>query len=54
MLPYQSQGYIKINWAKVNKDLEGASKKLAQTRSDPSIPDMLDKVYKYIFYYNSK
>jgi len=37
------KGYIKINWTKVNKDLEGASKKLAQARSNPSIPNMLDK-----------
>ena len=44
------KGYIKINWAKVNKDLEGASKKLAQTRSDQSIPKMLDKVYRCIFF----
>lgn len=38
------KGYININWSKVNKDLEGASKKLAQSSSDPSIPQMLDKV----------
>lgn len=37
------KGYININWSKVNKDLEGASKKLAQSSSDPSIPQMLDK-----------
>ena len=42
------KGYININWNKVNKDLEGASKKLAQSHSDPSIPQMLDKVWDMI------
>lgn len=38
------KGYINVNWSKVNKDLEGATKKLTQGKSDPSIPQMLDKV----------
>lgn len=44
------KGYININWNKVNKDLEGASKKLAQSSSDPSIPQMLDKVRMGLLY----
>lgn len=43
------KGYINVNWTKVNKDFEGATKKLAQGRSDPSIPQMLDKVYYALF-----
>ena len=39
------KGYINVNWSKVNKDFEGATKKLAQRGSDPSIPQMLDKVF---------
>jgi len=42
------KGYININWSKVNKDLEGATKKLVQKGSDPSIPKMLDKVLFFI------
>ncbi|EFX70443.1 hypothetical protein DAPPUDRAFT_93478 [Daphnia pulex] len=42
------KGYININWSKVNKDLEGATKKLSQQGSDPSIPKMLDKVQHFV------
>ncbi len=42
------KGYINVNWSKVNKDLEGATKKLAQRKSDPSIPQLFDKVYIYV------
>lgn len=38
------KGYINVNWSKVNKDLEGATKKLTQGASEPTIPQMLDKV----------
>lgn len=38
------KGYIKINWTKVNKDLEGATKKITQGASEPSLPQMLNKV----------
>ena len=38
------KGYINVNWSKVNKDLEGASRKLAKSGSDPSVPQLLDKV----------
>jgi len=42
------KGYININWSKVNKDLEGASRKLAQSGSDPSVPQLLDKAANYL------
>jgi len=38
------KGYININWSKVNKDIEGAQKKLLKHSSDPSVPQLLDKV----------
>ena len=38
------KGYISVDWSKVNKDLEGAQKKLAKSGNDPSLPQMLDKV----------
>lgn len=44
------KGYININWSKVNKDLEGASKKLSQGNQDPSVSQMLDKVYEVMFW----
>lgn len=37
-------GYINVNWSKVNKDLEGATKRLAQRESDATYPQLLDKV----------
>lgn len=39
------KGYININWSKVNKDLEGATKNLSQrATSESSLPKLLDKV----------
>lgn len=39
------KGYINVNWSKMNKDLDCATKKLTHVGSDPSIPQMLDKVF---------
>lgn len=39
------KGYINVNWSKMNKDLDCATKKLTRVGSDPSIPQMLDKVF---------
>ena len=38
------KGYISVNWSKVNKDLEGASNKLAKSGNDPAMPKFLNKV----------
>lgn len=38
------KGYINVNWAKVNKDLEKASKKLNNKASENQLSEALDKV----------
>lgn len=38
------KGYISVDWSKVNKDLEGASKKLAQSGNESSVSTLIDKV----------
>ena len=38
------KGYISVDWSKVNKDLEGASKKLAKRGNESSVSNMIDKV----------
>jgi len=42
------KGYISVNWSKVNKDLEGASNKLAKSGNDPAMPKFLNKVQQVI------
>ncbi|KAK4013648.1 FUN14 domain-containing protein 1A isoform X1 [Daphnia magna] len=42
------KGYINVNWSKMNKDLDCATKKLTRVGSDPSIPQMLDKAADYL------
>ncbi|KAK4013649.1 FUN14 domain-containing protein 1 isoform X2 [Daphnia magna] len=42
------KGYINVNWSKMNKDLDCATKKLTRVGSDPSIPQMLDKVQHFV------
>merc|ERR1712127_113138 len=42
------KGYISVNWSKVNKDLEGASNKLAKSGNDPAMPKFLNKAADYL------
>jgi len=38
------KGYISVDWSKVNKDLEGASKKIAKSGKESSVSNLIDKV----------
>jgi len=42
------KGYISVDWSKVNKDLEGASKKIAKSGKESSVSNLIDKVQNII------
>ncbi|KAK2703983.1 FUN14 domain-containing protein 1B-like isoform X2 [Artemia franciscana] len=43
----QSKGYLKINWSKVNKDIEKVTEKIGGEENQNPLADSFDKVIKF-------
>lgn len=43
----QHQGYVKVNWSRLNKDLQQAQNELAR-RTDGKLPRLLEEAQKFV------